>query len=100
MELVLLVVFIMTQLGDFITTKIAIDKGGSEANPIVRAAMDKFGMAGLALYKLWASALMGYVYWSGITGEYFTALTGVLIVFYGFILFNNVKVIRVLNERT
>ena len=49
----LMIVALLLQLGDYLTTVKAIHMGGIEANPVVRKLMDKFGLkAGLGIAKL------------------------------------------------
>jgi predicted CDP-diglyceride synthetase/phosphatidate cytidylyltransferase len=64
METVLLYVFIALQLGDVWTTQYALRniKGSSEANPVVKAAMDKLGiMGGLLAIKAPVIALFWFL---------------------------------------
>lgn len=97
MNELLLAVFLLTQVGDFVTTKIAIQRGAVETFALAEAAMEQLGWFGLFLVKAWASGLMIWTYFSGLTGDVFPVLCGLLIVFYGVVLFNNIKVIRKLS---
>ncbi|MFV1591145.1 DUF5658 family protein [Phaeobacter sp. JH20_36] len=57
-----IIVFVLAQLGDVITTKRALSQSGKrEANPFMRVLFDRLGVnGGLAVKVLVASAL---VYW-------------------------------------
>ena len=47
---------ILAQLTDWHSTKIVLDKGGKELNPVVRWIISKVGMKGLAVVKVTAIA--------------------------------------------
>ena len=57
--------FVLLQTLDFVTTLIGFQLGASEANPFVRALMGAGPVAGVALSKAIALALAGICFWLG-----------------------------------
>lgn len=55
-------IFILLQLGDFVTTRQVLSRGGRELNPIVQWLMTRLGIIpGLAVAKILAVALIVYL---------------------------------------
>ena len=60
--MILLSIIAVLMALDVYTTKLALDKGAREANPVVRFILDKVGFTGFALAKV---AFVGYLFWLG-----------------------------------
>jgi len=87
----MLVIFVLLQIGDFLTTYFAIEKGGVESNPFVKKVIDKFGYGGLAVVKLLPIVtVLGVNQFMAIP----VALLFVFNIFYTYIVINNLNVIR------
>lgn len=85
MELLLLTVYLLLQVGDYWTTHKVLSQGGTEANPVVRELMDIFGVpVGLALVKL-VGVLAGIVLWTYDQSHWLAILSAG----YGYVVYKN-----------
>jgi len=90
----LFIVFVLLQAADAVTTTIVLDKGGREANPIMRWLFDKIEviptfiiMKGIVIAVFWAYAETIPVWmWLAMIG------------FYGWVVYNNLGVIEKLQK--
>ena len=90
MELLLLTVYLLLQVGDLWTTHKVLSQGGTEANPLVRELMDMLGVpVGLAVVKS-AGALAGVLLWHLDQTVALTALTAL----YALVVFDNYEQIQ------
>jgi len=86
----LLVILLALQLGDYISTLKAIKAGGTEANPVVRKLMGKFGLeTGLGIAKVVGALVAFYLYYL----EQPIVLGG-LIALYFLVVANNFRISR------
>lgn len=90
MILILTILFAITQLGDWYTTRTAISKGGSEGNPIAKFFMKYLGIDGYLLVKVIATTSLVFF----IVAPMSTIGTAALIAFYVWVLYNNYNVIK------
>ena len=91
----MVVIFVLLQVGDFLTTYFALEKGGVETNPIVKKVMDKFGYWGLGVVKLLPIITIPAIAYYGQMPENITV--GMIFIFnmlYAYIVINNLNVIR------
>ena len=63
MAILILTVFAVLQFLDFYSTARVLGKGGRELNPIVAYVIKKFGIAGLALLKIFIAIIPIGAYW-------------------------------------
>ena len=90
----LFALFAVLQVLDIITTIKAIDGGAVEANPIIKALMDKIGMVpALLVSKAVIVAPLGGVVWFYPSTLLCGGLGG-LVLFYGWVCWNNWKLSR------
>lgn len=90
MVLILTILFAITQLGDWYTTRTAIARGAIEANPVARFFMKYVGIDGFMLAKGIATSLLVFFVLAPIS----ESGTIALIAFYVWILYNNYNVIK------
>jgi len=93
----LILILLILQLGDAYTTYVAITSGkGQEANPVFKRLIDAIGLVpAIAFFKLGLSGLAIAMYFNGLLVDD-AALYGVgaLVIFYFFIVTQNVSVLR------
>lgn len=100
MENILFYALILLQIADAVTTYKAIKAGGYEANPVMNKLNEFLRQytnakwAWLLIAKALAAICILYLVRNGQT-----ILMGFLICLYGWVIFNNIKVIRSLNAR-
>ena len=82
--MILLSIIAVLMALDVYTTKLALDKGAREANPVVRFILDKFGYGGFVVVKV---ALVGYLFWLGSAVPDWAAL--LIIGAYIWVVYNN-----------
>lgn len=96
MDLVIpsIVVIVLAQVADLITTTLVLGKGGRELNPIVRSLIAEFGTVPALAIK--GVVLSGLVLWSYLSGGSQDAPWAfhALAAFYVLVIANNVKVLR------
>ncbi len=90
MVLILTVLFALTQLGDWYTTRVALALGGWEANPVARFFMKYIGIDGYLLVKVVVATLIVFFIVAPFSHEAAIAL----IAFYTWAVYNNFNVIR------
>lgn len=86
----LLVVYLLLQVGDFWTTQKVLSQGGTEVNPIVAKAMEFLGITeALVLFK-GLGAVAGVVIWHYDQ----TVMLALLTALYAYVVFDNYGQIR------
>lgn len=87
-----LIVFVLLQLADIITTRIALRLGGHELNPVLAKLFDRFSpMCVLVPYKL---ALCAMVSWADHSGLLIPGALWVLCLVFGLVVANNLRTIE------
>ncbi len=90
--------FVLMQLGDMISTVIALKKGGSEANKLIASIMEKIGVIpALAVVKLLLMALV-YAAIAFVPAPWIYALLGIFDALYIWVVINNIKVVKTLSK--
>ncbi len=75
MELLLLTVYLLLQVGDWWTTTKVLSQGGTEANPIVAKAMNLLGTTEALVLVKGLGAIAGVIIWYYDQTVMLTALT-------------------------
>ncbi len=85
MELLLLTVYLLLQVGDWWTTTKVLSQGGTEANPVVAKAMEVLGTTEALVLLKGLGAIAGVVIW------YYnqTVMLAMLTALYAYVVFDN-----------
>ncbi len=85
MELLLLTVYLLLQVGDFWTTTKVLSQGGTEANPVVAKAMEVLGTTEALVLLKGLGAIAGVIIW------YYdqTVMLALLTALYAYVVFDN-----------
>ena len=87
MELYILTgILFLTQLGDWYSTRVILNRGGREQNPVAKRLMDLLSIDGFLFVKTVGVTAIGY--WVG--SQMWFALVGIIL-FYVFVLMHNWK---------
>lgn len=88
----LFILFCLLQIGDFITTKIILNNGGVELNPIMRKLFEKVGVSnGLLFTKLSIIILFFFLIHLQLITDWAMLI---LIAVYLFVVYNNYRQIK------
>lgn len=92
MLICLIVLLVLLQTADLLTTYKGLQMGKKEANPIGRWLLNKLGFAGLVIPKIVLTGLLGYLsYRYPESGLILLILSNLMM---GYVVFHNMKVIR------
>ena len=64
-----LLVFMLLNIADILTTRRALSMGGKEANPVARWVLEKYGVRGLWFFKMAVFGGIGIAGFLGLVGE-------------------------------
>ena len=90
MELLLLTVYLLLQVGDYWTTTKVLSQGGTEANPIVAKVMDIIGVKEALVLLKGFGVIAGFILWYLNQGVFLALLTAL----YGYVVYNNYRQIK------
>lgn len=91
----LFVLFVLLQVADAVTTTIGLDKGGREANPVLRWLFDKIGLAPAFMITKGVVIVLFWHYAEAIP----LAIWLAMIALYSWIVYNNLGAIEKLQNR-
>jgi hypothetical protein len=91
----LFIVFVLLQAADAVTTTIVLDKGGREANPVMKWLFDKFEVIPTFIITKGVVIALFWHYSADIPVWLWLVMIG----FYGWVVYNNLGVIEKLQKK-